>query len=157
MRIKIILLALLTVFLTSCSSDNLFEKHHDFDNNTWAKSEQVVFDVTIEDTSEPYDIFIVIRQASAYPYANVVVGLTIETPAGEKRMMEHSFIIRNEDGSFKGDGLGDIYDITLPIFENFPMNYEGTYRFVFDNRMHLVEMPGIMSIGLIIKKKGEEK
>ncbi len=147
---------ILLFVLTSCSKNTVFDENHKFENNTWAKSEIVSFDVTIEDVSFAYDVLIAIRHMSGYPFANVVVGMTIETPAGETRMMQHSLIIRNTDGSFKGDGLGDIWDIEVPAFEKYLFKETGTYKFKIENRMHLAEMPGLMSIGLILKKCEEE-
>jgi len=149
---KIYISFFILFFFTSCSKNAVYNEHHEFENNTWAKSEIIDFDVNIEDVNSDYDILVAIRHISGYPFANVVVGLTIETPAGETRMMQHSLIIRNTDGSFKGDGLGDIWDIEVPVFEKYQFKEKGIYKFTFENRMHLAEMPGLMSIGLILKK-----
>lgn len=147
----------LITIATSCNKDSVFDKNHDFNNNTWAKTEIVTFETNIEDVESEYDIYISVRNASFYAFANVIVGLTIETPSGESRMMQHDLIVKNTDGTFKGDGLGDIYDISIPVFKNMLFKDKGKYKFIFDNRMHLVEMPGIMSVGLIIKKSKTEE
>ena len=143
--------------LSSCNKDKIFEENYDFKNNTWSKSEVVTFEPNIENVDQEYDILIAVRHTSAYPYANVIIGLTMETPGGEKRMMQHSLIVRNEDGTFKGEGLGDIYDIKVPVFKNILLKYPGKYKFIIENRMHLVEMPDLMSIGLIIEKSDTKK
>ena len=155
---RFLLFVLLALVLSSCGKDSVFKKYHDFDKNTWAKSEIVTFEPTIENTDQEYDISFGISHASAYPFANVIIGVTIETPAGEKRFMQHSLIIRNTDGTFKGDPLGEIYDISVPAYKNFVFKNSGKYKFIIENRMPLVEMPGLISIGLIINKsKSEEK
>jgi len=145
------IVVILLHFSMSCQSDKMYIKHQKFANNSWQKSELVTFEVDIAEP-KPQDIYIAVRHANYYPFANVLIGLTIETPAGETRFKAHDLIIRNPDGSFKGDGLGDIWDIDVPVFDKFPFNQKGTYKFTIENRMHLVEMKGIMSIGLVIKK-----
>jgi len=155
---KTLLFILFAFLLSSCGKDRVFKAIHDFDNGKWAKSDIVTFEANIENADIEYDILIAVRHASAYPFANVIIGLTLETPSGEKRMMEHSLIIRNTDGTFKGDGLGDIYDISVPVYKKVQFKTPGKFKFIIENRMPLVEMPGIMSIGLIINKskKSEE-
>jgi len=149
---KTIFFVLLAFVMTSCNKNKVFEKYHDFADNKWGKSDVVTFEVNIDKVDIEYDILIAIRHTPAYAFANVIIGLTIETPAGEKRMMQHSLIIRSADGKFLGDGLGDIYDISVPVYKNMLFKYPGKYKFTIENRMHLVEMPDLMSVGLIIKK-----
>ena len=137
---------------SSCNKNTVFEKHHDFDKNTWAKTDIVTFEANIENVDQEYDILVAIRHTPSYAFANVIIGFTIETPAGEKRMMQHSLLIRSTDGKFLGEGLGDIYDISVPVYKKMLFKYPGKYKFTIENRMNLVEMPDLMSIGLIIKK-----
>ncbi|MDD3875881.1 MAG: gliding motility lipoprotein GldH [Bacteroidales bacterium] len=148
---KFLILCITVIFFAACNQSNVFEKHHELKDNKWLKTEIITFQVEIENPDN-YDIIIAIRHASFYPFANVLMGLTIETPEGESRFMQHDLIIRNTDGSFKGEGLGDIWDIELPVFENFPFSQKGNYTFKIENKMHLVEIIGLMEIGLIIKK-----
>ncbi len=156
MKNKLIFLCLSTVFLISCTKDTVFKDFHEFDKHSWHKTEAVTFEATLNDVSKPFDIDISIRHLSVYPFADVVVAMTIETPAGERRVMEHDLIIRNTDGSFKGDGLGDIYDIDLPVFKGLQLTNTGLYRFTIESRMPVVEMPGISGIGLVIRNSNAE-
>ncbi len=137
--------------LMSCHKNKVYEKHINLENNTWERNHALSFQVNIQET-KPHDIYIAVRHASYYPFANVVVGLTIETPKNEKRFMKHDLLVRHPEGSFKGDGLGDIWDINIKVFENFPINEAGEYTFTIENLMHLVEVKGIMAMGLIVKK-----
>lgn len=141
----------LAFVITSCNKSKVYEKHIKLDNNTWERNHALSFEVNIKE-EKPHDIYIAVRHASYYPFANVVVGLTIETPHNEQRFMRHDLLIRHQDGSFKGDGLGDIWDINIKVFERFPINGTGTHTFTIENLMHLVEIKGIMAIGLIVKQ-----
>ncbi len=152
MKRSTIFFVLLPLLLLSCNKNKVFDKHHDFDGNKWGKTDIVTFDADIDKVDQEYDIFVAVRHTTAYAFANVIVDLTIETPAGEKRTMQHSLIIRSADGKFLGDGLGDIYDISIPVFKKMLFKYPGKYKFTLENKMHLVEMPDLMSIGIIIKK-----
>ncbi len=141
----------LLMFFSACSSDKIFEKHKRFPDNNWSRHESLRFDVNIPDKGS-YDIYVAIRHASHYPFANVNIGLTIETPSGTERFMKHQLMVRHEDGSFKGDGLGDIWDNQIMVFENYLLSEAGTYVFTVENLMHLVELRGIMAVGIVVKR-----
>lgn len=157
MKNKLIFLCLSAAFLASCRKDVVYKDFHEFKSHSWHKTETVTFETTLNDVSNPYDIDISVRHLSVYPFADVVVAFTIETPAGERRVMEHDLLIRNTDGTFKGDGMGDIYDIDLPAYKNLQLNQAGLYRFTIESRMPVVEMPGISGMGIIIRKSQADK
>jgi gliding motility-associated lipoprotein GldH len=140
----------LTLF--SCNSVDICNQKQTITNNIWVRDQTADFDVEIKDSIQKYDVSIVVRHASHYPYANLVVELFMIFPTGEERVKEHSLMLRNPDGSFKGEGLGDIWDISIPIYKNHVFSTLGKYKFTIRNVMPVHETPGLMEIGLNIKK-----
>lgn len=148
-----LLLALaLGLVLQSCGGSRVFEEHHKLDDYTWKRFDNIVFEAEIEDNSASYDIYIAIRHITQYPFKNLMITTIMKTPSGEERYLEYDLKIRDDDGNPLGDGMGDLWDISIPLRKNFRFREAGTLVIEFENRMPRPTTPGIMEIGLIIEK-----
>jgi gliding motility-associated lipoprotein GldH len=152
MKRKIFPAMIIILFFVSCSSDNIFEKHEKMDGNKWLKSKVLTFEVPIEDTSSVYNISLAIRHAEYYPFANILIGINQITPSGEERYKDFDLKLRNADGSFIGDGSGDIWDTELLVYDKISFNTKGIYKFMVENHMPNVETEGIMEVGFLVVK-----
>lgn len=144
---------LLTILLiTACNPDNVFEKHTKLENYSWNHFQKLSFEVNIEEENRDYDIYIAIRYVEGIPYRILKTGVQIIFPDGQERYNDYEFPIRNKDGSYKGSVAGDIWDYPVPILKKYPLHQKGNYEFIIHNMMEKLETPGIMEIGLIVKK-----
>ena len=140
------------MMLASCSKQKVFEKYIDIENYKWKRTNVIKFDVPIEDVTTNYDVTLAIRHTSYYPYANIRVNVTTTYPAGDMRTKDHNVFLRNTDGTFKGEGAGDLWDITYPVMTDVTFPEKGTYVFEVQNVMPIIELSDIMDVGLIIRK-----
>ncbi|HNW68893.1 MAG TPA: gliding motility lipoprotein GldH [Bacteroidales bacterium] len=143
---------LLLLMLSACTNNKIFEKYIKTGNNIWKRDNVIKFEVPVEDTLSMYDVNIAIRHSSYYAFANIKVNMTISYPSGDMRTKEFNIFVRNEDGSFKGDGAGDLWDVTYPALQGVSFPFKGTYVFEIQNVMPLMETPDIMDVGLIVRK-----
>lgn len=146
------LVFLFLLILSACTNNKIFEKYIKTGNNIWKRDDIKKFEVPIEDTLSLYDVTIAIRHSSYYAFANIKVNLTISYPSGDMRTKEFNIFVRNEDGSFKGDGAGDLWDVAYPALQGVSFPFKGTYVFEIQNVMPLMETPDIMDVGLIVRK-----
>jgi len=155
LSLNILAFSVMALLITgSCTRGKIFEKYHKFENNTWKRvGDSVVFETPIKDTSALYDVFVAIRHTTFYPYDKISVGFTIYYPSGESRYSEHNIVLKDDRGKFVSEGLGDIWDIRVPVKEKFSFNNIGTYKFEIENLTgNKFLVPGVMEVGLIIKK-----
>jgi gliding motility-associated lipoprotein GldH len=138
--------------MVSCNHDKVFEKYEKMSDNKWVKTQSLAFEVPIEDTLSAYDIFLTVRHADYYPYANILITINQITPSSEERYKNFDLRLRNTDGSFIGDGSGDIWDTKILVYKKMSFNNKGTYKFVVENHMPYVETEGIMEIGFVVEK-----
>lgn len=148
---RYLLLLLLLVF-SSCTHNKIFEKFEKIDNYSWKRNKVIKFEVPIEDTLALYDVSIAIRHTSYYTFANIRVNMMINYPSGDMRVKDYNILVRNKDGTFCGDGAGDLWDVTHLALEKVSFPYKGTYIFEIQNVMPLMETPDIMDVGLIVRK-----
>ncbi len=147
-------LLILTMLISSaCNQNKIFEKHKKIKDYIWYKSEKIKFEVPVKDSINNYDICIAVRHITEYPFANLNTGLTIYYPNRKKEYNEYKLSLRDKDGDFKGDVLGNIWDISVPVKKNVHFLQKGIYKFKIENLMPEYEKtPGIIEIGLIIRK-----
>lgn len=138
--------------MAGCSKNKIFEKYNKLDGYTWKKDNVIKFEVDIQDISVPYNIRLVIRHTSYYVYANIRVRITTTYPSGEQRHNEHNIFVRNTDGTFNGEGAGDLWDVFYNVSDKITFPVQGIYVFEIQNVMPLVATPNIMDVGLIVKK-----
>lgn len=152
MKKTIFLCAIIVALLTSCSKNKVFEKYIRIENYKWKRDKLVTFDVDIKDVKTNYDVTLALRHTTYYAFANIRVNVTITYPGGDIRTKDYNIFVRNTDGSFKGDGAGDLWDITYPVFTDITFSETGIYKFEVQNVMPLTELPDIMDVGLIVRK-----
>jgi len=153
MKPKIIFFLLITIGLLSCGKKTIFEKYKEIENSTWNCKSVISFEVPINDIGKKYNIYITVRHSEVYPFNNLYVGVDIYTPSGDKRSKDYYLEIRNEDRSFKGDVLGDIWDVKVQIMKNVSFTKEGILKFDITNLMQYTNLPDVMEIGLTVEEQ----
>jgi gliding motility-associated lipoprotein GldH len=142
----------LMLLLSSCNRNQVYKEYHKFQNNSWKRiHEDIRFSVKIDDIKSKYDVKMPVRHAPFYPYQYIEVGFNIYSPSGQGSFSTRKFFLQTPDGKWKGQGMGDIYDIEFPIFDHYSFNEKGIYIFEIQNLTgNNYVLPGIMEIGLDI-------
>jgi gliding motility-associated lipoprotein GldH len=112
----------------------------------------VEFETEIRDTGSSYDFYVALRHMQQFPLKYVTIDFTFITPSGETRSREHRIDIKDADGKFLGKGMGDLWDIEIPVWLDFTFTEPGICRFEISSSMSYADLPGIMQVGLIIRK-----
>jgi gliding motility-associated lipoprotein GldH len=140
------------LLLLACDSSKIYQRYEDLPGNVWTRDKEITFTVDIQDVNPSYDVMLAVRHSSYYTWANLKLQLTCIYPSGETRTSDQEFLLRNADGSFRGEGAGDLWDIEFPWYEKVKFTEKGTYTFKVNNAMPRLETEDIMQIGLIVRK-----
>ena len=99
-----------------------------------------------------------IRHTAHYPFSNLWVFENTITPEGTKTTDTLECKLAAKDGRWFGNGLGDIWDIQIPIKTHVFSN-QGTHTFEIEQAMRYAEkarieqLPEVMNVGFRIEKK----
>jgi len=152
MKKNILLLLIgLTVF-PSCDSAKIYEKHLDNERITWNRFDVKTFKVDIKDISCSYDFYVAIRHHTDFPLPYLTIRFTLFTSSGEMRTMEQKIILKDKQGNLMGDGMGEIWDLLHLAREDFQFTEPGVCSVEVSSTMSQADLPGIMQVGLIVKK-----
>lgn len=138
----------------SCGSDSVFEEINTFEEDEWTRKDTAIFNFTIKDTAQTYNIYYDIRYDNEYPFYNLYVKQSLLDSAGNPLLKEQQEMILfdRKTGQPLGSGFGNIYDHRVLSRRNFTFPYAGDYTFSIEQYMRKDTLPGVSAIGIAIKQ-----
>jgi gliding motility-associated lipoprotein GldH len=141
----------------SCSTRGpVFEKSHKFENNTWDRFNQILFDIPMEGTEADYDIYLIMKPTNEFVYNNMPVYVILKTPSGEERMSEVKVQVR-ENGKFIGAEEGKPILIKAPLWKALRISEKGVCKLSIENMVPKIQTMGIREIGIVVEKAKKQK
>lgn len=143
-------------FFTGCGKDNVYEHRYTFPQSTWNRIEDgksVFFeDVKITNTDIPYHLYVSFLYTPQVNVDHMQFIMRITSPSGDEKETIHSFPLKNREGKFIGEEVGDYFEIEerCKVFQFF--NEPGDYKIEILNFMHKYTVSGLVSMGLRIEK-----
>lgn len=140
------------ILLVSCSGRKVYEKHIKTENLNWNRFNKMNFDVPIKNVASTYDFFVTLRYIEQVPYDQVKVYFYFSTSDGETHALNHTIRLRDYEGRLLGKGMGDYWDVEELVKGDYRFREPGICRVEISSRMDKVELPGIVDVGLVVRK-----
>lgn len=140
-------------FLVSCMGNTLFERNEEIKNHQWDLNSPALFEVTVNDTTKQYNIYVNIRNTDKYQYSNMYLFLTSQYPDGRYEKDTLEVILADDMGYWKGSGLGDLFYNQFLFAKDIRFPLSGTYKFTLQHGMRTNPLPGIADIGIRIEQQ----
>ncbi|MEZ5083759.1 MAG: gliding motility lipoprotein GldH [Bacteroidales bacterium] len=138
---------------SGCSGDKkVFEEYQKFENLSWNRFNILTFEVPIDDLQTGYNIYLNIRHIPEFTLANLHINFTYTMPSGDMRSTDKELRFFDNDGINKSNCLGDLCDIEFLLRNDLRMQEPGKLKVEIENKFSKLELPGIMEVGLIVKK-----
>lgn len=147
-----ILFLALGLFLSSCNNNIVYSKYHIIPDSKWTAENKAIFDLEITDTQTLNNVSLMLRHADDYPYSNLYLFVKTVYPDGKQLIDTMEVILANEKGEWYGGGVGDLYDLKIPIKKNVRFPLAGKYHFEFEQGMRVDPLPLISDFGFEIEK-----
>ncbi len=147
---QITTLIILALVLSSCSNKVVFKEYKNFENVSWNRFDILLFEVPVK-AGDYLDFHLALRHHTNFPYDYIDANITFYSPGGGMRSGEYHFKLKHKNGKWKADGMGEFWDIELPIRDSLYFNKDGLCKVRVENKMTKIETPGIMEAGLIVK------
>ena len=153
----VFLLGLLCMLVAGCDESRVYEKNIDFKSNDWYEDSVASFSFDIQDPSINYNLYVDVRNAISYPFANLYVKYNLKDSTGKNLSSKllRLPLFDSKTGKPHGEGLGDIFDHRFPLIKahNFPS--QGKYKLEIVQYMRQDPLPFIMAIGTRIEKNSK--
>ena len=137
----------------SCHQEAYYEVNKSIDNQEWAYSNKIRFDVGIDDSTAKYDIFINLRHQKSYDYANIYILLHQQGKSLQDTFIRKEIKLAELDGKWIGKSAGTVFETQNLIHENFTFPDTGMYHFEIEQNMRVNPLKDIVDVGLKVMKK----
>jgi gliding motility-associated lipoprotein GldH len=140
------------LFLVSCDPGRVYEKNIRIPEGIWTQNYPVHFEIIVEDTITPHNLYINVRNTGMYPFSNLYLFVTTTAPSGHTIKDTVQIILADEKGKWLGNGFGDIWDNQRLYKEHVRFAQKGKYIFKYEQAMRLERLPFILDVGLRVEK-----
>lgn len=146
---------LLALCGSACNDPNvIYKENTDIDGGKWFVKNTPTFRFTIEDASQPYDMYYTLRNNLTYPYYNLYLTryLTDERGKELESRLDELILMDPRTGEPRGKGLGDMYDNKVLMKRAYRFPKPGTYAFRLKQYMRQDPLPDVVSVGISVEK-----
>lgn len=155
---KLLALFLTAISLLSCESDTVFSETRAMDGQ-WGADEVVDFKLPQLDSLKKYDLFVNIRNTNEYKFNNLFLIVSMNFPHGKIVTDTIEYRMANPDGSWMGQGIGNVKENKLWYKQNVPFLEEGNYTIDIAQAMRnngnvegVTKLEGITDVGFSIEE-----
>ncbi len=152
---QVVLSLSLLVFLASCDTGRVYEENVSIPDGLWNQDQAVEFKIPIEDTLSYHDLYLNIRNTGQYKYSNLFLFVNTFLPDGRRARDTVEVILAEQDGKWKGTGIGDLWDNQVLFKQSFRFPVAGEYRVQIIQAMRVNVLSDIVDAGIRIEKSKE--
>src|SRR6185437_11627820 len=150
----------LFIFLFFASSINwlactppsgVFEKDIVLPDQQWASNFRPTINFTIDpaDTSNRYNIYLVLRHTDAYNYNNIWIRGTVKQPGDTVQKSErYDLLLATNEKGWLGSGMDDIFEHRVEIQQETKFSRPGTYSFTLEQIMREDPLKHVLDVGV---------
>jgi gliding motility-associated lipoprotein GldH len=152
MRSTLFLLLLLS--LMGCDKKTIFNENKDFEKAKWKIKEECVFNVNIDDATQPYKLYYNVRNNLSYAYFNLYITRYVYDEKGKKieEKLNELLLADEKTGKPLGAGLGDIFDHKILVSKNYKFPSKGKFTFKIKQYMRQDPLADVLSFGMALEK-----
>ncbi|MBK5212693.1 MAG: gliding motility lipoprotein GldH [Flavobacteriaceae bacterium] len=155
---KILAFFLFAALLVSCHSKTVFSETRAMDGY-WGAEEVVDFKLPQLDSLKKYNLFINIRNTNEYKFNNLFLIVSMNFPHGKTVTDTLEYRMANPDGSWIGQGIGDVKENKLWYKEHVQFFETGNYTIDIAQAMRnngavqgVTKLEGITDVGFSVEE-----
>lgn len=152
-------LFLLIILFASCEKNNVVFNKSESLNGNWKSNETISFHLPELDSLKRYNLFLNLRNTNDYKYNNIFLIVSMDFPYGKSVVDTLEYRMANPDGSWMGQGIGNIKESKLWYKENIRFFEEGIYKVKVNHAMRnngevegVKNLEGIVDVGFTIEE-----
>lgn len=156
--LKYVLFLMLLCVVLSCNSNQVFDSYTSV-GKSWNKDNVVSFEFEAKDTLTEYNMFLNLRANNDYPFSNIFLITSIESPNATIKVDTLEYIMAAPDGRMLGNGFSDIKESKLWYKANYRFTEIGVHSIKIEQAQRargktegIEELEGVLDVGFRIEK-----
>lgn len=147
---KIAIIAIVLALLSACGNRVVYTEFYSMPIDGWHQDSTLTFTTEIADSTTCYDIQLVVRHTTQYPYQNL--WLFVDEYAGNMLILQDTIeaMLADDYGRWLGTGIHR-YELPLLYDEQHRFAQSGEHTFAIRQGMRTEWLKGITEVGLVVK------
>jgi gliding motility-associated lipoprotein GldH len=145
------------ILFQACTPIDLYEHVATIPGQAWQSNYKPSFTFDIQDTTAPYQLFLILRHNNKYNYNNIWLNLYRKKTDGQVSKVPYELQLATNERGWLAEGMDDIYEhripLTPPANDSFYFNQRGPYTFTIEQIMREDPLQNILNVGLRIERK----
>lgn len=141
-----------SLILSSCTGDKAFRTSHKLSNANWNRFNFIEFNVPIDQAASENNLDVLFVHSADYPNAYIDMNITLYMPDGTMRSRDYMFDLKDKQGNWLSKQDGDRYTIELPVIHGIRFAEAGNCRIRIENKLTRLDTPGVLEVGIVMKK-----
>jgi gliding motility-associated lipoprotein GldH len=148
------LIGLLILIFSGCQTSTIYTVTYTLSDYLWHRKDNVKFNFYIQDTTQPYDIYLLIKDTPNYPYQNLYLTYYLEDIQSTviATELKNYLLFESKTGHPLGKGWGKNKSHELILLKNYYFSNSGNYTLKLAQFMRIETLPGIQKVGIKICK-----
>jgi gliding motility-associated lipoprotein GldH len=146
------------ILIYSCDSKTIISMNKELPG-VWKKEEIVTFNLPELDSLKGYNLFINLRNTNDYKFNNIYLIVVMNSPYGRIVTDTLEYQMAKPDGTWLGNGIGNVKENKLWYKEHIFLNEKGPYTVSISQAMRnngavsgVKNLEGIIDVGLSVEK-----
>ncbi|MFP4620026.1 MAG: gliding motility lipoprotein GldH [Bacteroidales bacterium] len=144
--------ALFLFGLISCNSNVVHRESKDIPGAEWNKNNILSYTFNIEDTLQPYHVYLNVRNSSEYRFRNLYLFIETTSPHGHTVKDTFECMLADEKGRWYGHGWGDVYENKIPYRQYVRFPSKGSYSIEIQQAMRRDNLKHLTDIGIVLEE-----
>lgn len=146
------------LILTSCGPSYVYEETRIVTNpDGWAYGEVMTFEFPVTDTSQLYDLHLLVEHDLDFGSQNTYVNIKTFFPNGQELEESVSLQLADKFGQWYGNCSGETCSLDIPIQQSAYFNETGNYRVEIEQYSRENPLAGIGGIGFALAEAGSRE
>lgn len=138
--------------LAACRNDSVSSAHQDIDEQGWAITDTVYLPIDVEDTTQVYDIALMLRHTEQYVYQNLWFFVQCTDSLSPLQCDTVMACLADDRGRWLGTHAGRYYAGYVIMEHELVFPHAGVYTFAVVHGMRDEVITGIADVGLELRK-----
>jgi gliding motility-associated lipoprotein GldH len=155
-RIYLIISFFALLLFAGCNFKTYYAEVKQLPDEKWAVDKPLYYKMTIEDSMQYYNMYILLRNTTDFETQNLYVFMKTRYPDGHTEQDTLGFILCDKFGNWTGKGNGRLKDNKFLFQPKVRFPYNGEYVFTVTQGMRTDVVEGIESFGIKLEKFEEK-
>ena len=134
------------------SCNKFYEETQQIEKEEWNYKDSILFNVDIQQTNIPFNVFIDINNKDTYKYSNLYLFISLKSPDNKVIIDTVDVLLADYRGKWYGNEKGDDYEGHYLFKRKIVFPKKGDYIFSIKHGMRDDLLKGISQVGVSIEK-----